>query len=332
MAARGGSEDFAPLPGTRFEVEALARLFQAEGRHTRTLLGADASEPELDRLATSGELGRFGFIHLATHCVIDEGVPVRSAVILTQTGLTDPLQQALNHQPVFDARLTVRETQRGWELKAELVTLSACDTALGCDAGGDGFVGFAQALLMSGTRSVCLSLWEVDDTATALLMQRFYTNLLGRRPGQSSTLPKAEALREAKAWLRGLTSDEVGEELKQISRGRPRSKKGKPVPGHPFEHPHDWAGFILMGDPSSMRSARGGHRAAAPDGEPRGDWRREGPHHSPWTHPGELSPPRGGLSGPLRHSRLLGRLGLTPGVTVSQPDPLEEVGHLEPYL
>ena len=105
VAARSGDEDFAPLPGTRYEVEVLARLFESDHRPTRILLGADASEPELDRLAASGELGRFGFIHLATHGVIDEGVPARSAVILTQTGLPDPLQQALNHQPVFDGRL-----------------------------------------------------------------------------------------------------------------------------------------------------------------------------------------------------------------------------------
>ena len=126
--------------------------------------------------------------------MIDEGVPARSAVILTQTGLPDPLEQVLNHKPVFDGRLSVREIQRGWDLKAELVTLSACETALGRDAGGEGFVGFTQALLMSGTRSVCLSLWKVDDTATALLMQRFYANLLGRRPGCRSPMPKAEAL------------------------------------------------------------------------------------------------------------------------------------------
>ena len=80
------------MPGTRYEVEALARLFRSDDRPTRILLGADASEPELDRLAASGELGRFGFIHLATHGVIDEGVPARSAVILTQTGLPDPLR------------------------------------------------------------------------------------------------------------------------------------------------------------------------------------------------------------------------------------------------
>ena len=98
VAARGGGEDFAPLPGTRYEVEVLARLFKSDDRPTRILLGTDASEPELDRLAASGELGKFGFIHLATHGVIDDAIPVRSAVILTQTGLPDPLTQVLSHQ------------------------------------------------------------------------------------------------------------------------------------------------------------------------------------------------------------------------------------------
>ncbi len=263
LAARGGDEDFAPLPGTRYEVEAIAELFKSDDRPTRALLAADASEPELERLAASGELGRFGFIHLATHGVIDEGVPVRSAVILTQTGLPDPLEQVLNHKPVFDGRLSVREIQRSWDLKAELVTLSACDTALGRDAGGEGFVGFTQALLMSGARSVCLSLWKVDDTATALLMQRFYANLLGRRPGLTSPMPKAEALREAKAWLRGLRREEALALTAALSGGVERGKGVKarqpaesaaavPAGGdedRPYAHPHFWAAFVLTGDP-----------------------------------------------------------------------------------
>ncbi len=263
VAARGGDEDFAPLPGTRYEVEALSRLFKSNDRPTRVLLGADASEPELDRLAASGELGKFGFIHLATHGVIDEGVPVRSAVILTQTGLPDPLDQVLHQKPAFDGRLSVREIQRGWELKAELVTLSACETALGRDAGGEGFVGFTQALLMSGTRSVCLSLWKVDDTATALLMQRFYGNLLGRRAALPSPMPKAEALREAKAWLRGLRRAEVLALTAEMSGGVERSKGAKarrpadlaaaiPAGGdndRPYASPHYWAAFVLSGDP-----------------------------------------------------------------------------------
>jgi hypothetical protein len=263
VAARGGDGKFAPLPGTRYEVEALARLFQSDARPTRILLGADASEPELERLAASAELARFGFIHLATHGVIDEGVPARSAVILTQTGLPDPLEQVLHHKPVFDGRLSVREIQGGWDLKAELVTLSACETALGRDAGGEGFVGFTQALLMSGARSVCLSLWKVDDSATALLMQRFYANLLGRRFGLTAPMPKAEALRDAKAWLRGLRRAEVLSLTAELAGGVARGKGAKarqpselaasvPAGGdndRPYAHPYFWAAFVLAGDP-----------------------------------------------------------------------------------
>ncbi len=260
VAARSGGEDFAPLPATRYEVEALARLFKSDDRPTRILLGADASESEMDQLAASGGLSRFGFIHLATHGVIDEAVPMRSAVILTQTGLPDPLEQVLNHKPVFDGRLLVREIQHGWDLKAELVTLSACETALGREAGGEGFVGFTQALLMSGARSVCLSLWKVDDTATALLMQRFYANLLGRRQGLTSPMPKAEALREAKAWLRELPRAEALSLIAELSGGADRSKGSKarqpaaaiPVgddSDRPYAAPHFWAAFVLSGDP-----------------------------------------------------------------------------------
>ena len=263
VALRSGGDDFAPLPGTRYEVEALAKLFQFDDRPTRILLGADASEPEVDHLATSRELSQFGFIHLATHGVIDEDVPARSAVILTQTGLPDPLEQVLHQKPVFDGRLLVREIQHGWELKAELVTLSACETALGRDAGGEGFVGFTQALLMSGARSVCLSLWKVDDTATALLMQRFYANLLGRRPGLAAPMPKAESLREAKVWLRTLRRAEVlaltaemsgGVERGKGSKARPPAELAAAVPAggdddRPYASPHFWAAFVLVGDP-----------------------------------------------------------------------------------
>jgi tetratricopeptide (TPR) repeat protein len=247
LAVRSGSEDLTPLPGTRAEVEALARLFQAGGRPTRTLLATDASEPALDRLAAVGELGQYAFIHLATHGVIDEGIPTNSAVILTQTGIPDPLEQVLNHKPAYDGRLSVREIQRSWELKAELVTLSACETALGRDSGGEGFVGFTQALLLSGARSVCLSLWKVDDTATVLLMQRFYQNLLGSRAGLGGPLPKAEALAEAKAWLRGLPSEKVAGLTRSEKR---KSLKGRAEPAATrYDHPYYWSGFVLIGDP-----------------------------------------------------------------------------------
>jgi CHAT domain-containing protein len=261
--APAGSESFGRLLGTRYEVEALAHLFQAAGRPTRLLTDGEASEPELDRLATSGALGQFAFIHLATHGLIDEAFPESSAVILTQTGLPDPLTQVLNHQAAYDGRLAMREIQRTWDLKADLVTLSACETARGQYAGGEGFLGFTQALLMSGARSLCLSLWKVDDTATALLIQRFYTNLLGGRPERSQPLPKAEALAEAKAWLRGLRRDDVVRLAASLSEGEARSKgavkrkaaatalRVPPGPGddRPYAHPFFWAAFVLVGDP-----------------------------------------------------------------------------------
>ncbi|MFO0889252.1 MAG: CHAT domain-containing tetratricopeptide repeat protein [Isosphaeraceae bacterium] len=262
LLALGDPVCSSPLPGSRYEVEAIARIFQSDQRPTRSLLGADASEATLHSISASGELSRYGFVHLATHGVIDQDIPARSAVILTQTGLPDPAEPAGTHQPAFDGRLLVREIQRGWEMKADLVTLSACETALGRKAGGEGFVGFTQALLMSGSRSVCLSLWMVDDMVTALLMQRFYANLLGRRPGLDRPMPKAEALHEAKVWLRelpraealsliiGLAGDEKsGKSYDFLRRHADAMAELRADGERPYASPQFWAAFVLSGAP-----------------------------------------------------------------------------------
>ena len=123
--------------------------------------------------------------------------------------------------------MTVAEILREWKLDADLVCLSACRTALGREAGGEGYLGFAQAFFAAGARSLLLSLWSVDDRATALLMQRFYQNLRLTSPAEERRTSKAEALREAKAWLRNYT-DAFGR--------------------RPFSHPYFWSAFILIGD------------------------------------------------------------------------------------
>jgi CHAT domain-containing protein len=143
------------------------------------------------------------------------------------------------------------------------VVLSACESGLGQRAGGEGFLGFAQPLLARGARGLVLSLWKVDDRATALLMARFYQNLLGKRPELSQPLPKAEVLAKAKRWLRELTEDEVGPALEALPRGEvgplatagaapPRESAAGATPSgpRPFAHPYYWAAFILIGDPS----------------------------------------------------------------------------------
>jgi len=262
-ATRSGEGRFQPLPGTGAEIDAMGEVFRSAGLAVRLLKGREASELGLERMAAGDELRQFAFLHFATHGVIDNVVPARSAIILSQTGLPDPLTQVLRKLPVYDGRLSAREIERSWDLSAAMVVLSACDTAVGRYAGGEGFVGFTQPLLVSGARAVCLSLWKVDDEATALLMQRFYMNLLGRTPGLRGPMSRARALAEAKSWLRDLTAPQR-DRLRRRDPGRARgpvddvpppleakgaAKSAERDAAHPFAHPYYWAAFILVGDP-----------------------------------------------------------------------------------
>ncbi len=237
---------FDPLPGSRREVQAIAGFFDQR----EVYLGSDASEQILDSLRSKGELGTFTVIHLATHGKIDDRSPMNSRLLLSQDKLPDPTSASSLDGPAYDGTLSAGEVMSTWKLNAELVTLSACRSGLGRQSGGEGFVGFAQAFFLAGSRSVLVSLWEVNDRATSLLMTRFYQNWLGKRPGLDQPLSKAAALQEAKAWLRALTGAEVNSALSQISRGEIRSRSRPAPQSHPFAHPHDWAGFILMGDPT----------------------------------------------------------------------------------
>jgi CHAT domain-containing protein len=255
---RSGSLKLDSLPKTRVEAEALGKLFDAAD--AGILLDSDASEQKLYEKSRNNELGKYRYIHLATHGLANSERPLQSAIELAKDQLPDPDKQLIAGIPVFDGRLTAEDVLRQWRLQADLVTLSACQTALGKHEGGEGFVGFAQALTLAGSRSICLSLWKVNDTATALLMKRFYENLLGKRKGLSEPLKKAAALQEAKAWLRELPSKDAlkltADLTKGVARG-PRPTIGKPndekprdvAPGdHPYAHPYYWAAFVLFGE------------------------------------------------------------------------------------
>lgn len=221
------------LPGSRAEVALLSDL----APESTVLLGADASEQSLVGLARSGALADFGTIHLATHALVDDEQPERSALVLSQVGLPDPLEAAISGERIYDGLLTAKEIVREWRMNADLVTLSACETGLGKEIVGEGYIGFAHAFLQAGTRSLLVSLWKVEDRATSLLMRRFYENRAGAYPDErggrrGEPMPKAAALQEAKRWLRGYT-DEQGRE--------------------PFGHPYYWSAFILIGERGQMR-------------------------------------------------------------------------------
>jgi CHAT domain-containing protein/Tfp pilus assembly protein PilF len=221
---RGATEDrnataaLRPLGGSRKEARDIASLFGT----SETLLGEDASEANLVARAARDELSAFRYIHFATHAIIDDKQAERSCLVLSQVGLPDPLESVIAGERIIDGRLTVEEVLREWHLNADLVTLSACETALGREIRGEGYIGFAQAFFRAGTRSVVVSLWKVDDRATRRLMVRFYEDMLERG------MTRSASLREAKQWLRDLEG-----------RGGIR----------PFSDPAFWSGFILIGDP-----------------------------------------------------------------------------------
>ena len=137
-------EALEPLPGTRREIEAIARLFPV-GRVT-TLLGAAASERAVQERARSGELKGYRFLHFATHGRSNPAVAMSSAVMLAP----DPDRPADPTALEADGRITADQIVQTWDLDADLVVLSACETGLGRYAGGEGYLGFAQALFIKG--------------------------------------------------------------------------------------------------------------------------------------------------------------------------------------
>jgi CHAT domain-containing protein len=116
-------------------------------------------------------------IHLATHGLLDDfkGLGVPGAIALAPTGNDDGLLTA-------DDLLNL-------EIKAELVVLSACNTARG-RLTGDGVIGLSRSIMSAGVPSVIVSLWAIPDAPTASLMEKMYLQL-------QHTHDKAQALRQA---------------------------------------------------------------------------------------------------------------------------------------
>jgi CHAT domain-containing protein len=113
-------------------------------------------------------LDRYRIIHVASHAVADADIPQLSALLLTSF---DASGQRI------DDRVLAADLM-GTRFGAELVVLSACETALGKSFAGEGLIGLRYLVLARGARAVVASLWEVPDHAAASLMKAFYTRYL----------------------------------------------------------------------------------------------------------------------------------------------------------
>jgi CHAT domain-containing protein/tetratricopeptide (TPR) repeat protein len=197
LAERGF--DFTRLPNTRAEVAAIRQLFAA----SKVFLGVEAGEAALK----STDLTPYRYIHLAAHGYFDEANPSRSGIVLTPGENEDGVLQA-------------HEVMR-LRMNADLVTLSACQTGLGKLLAGEGVQSLTRAFFYAGAQSLVVSLWNVNDAATAELMKSFYMNL-------KRGLPRHEALRQAKLAMTR----------------NPR-----------WSHPYYWAPFVFTGLHTSFAPA-----------------------------------------------------------------------------
>lgn len=187
------------LPYTRLEAQAIASSVPANQ-------GLQALDFQASRsTATSPDLAQYRIVHFATHGLLDSRHPELSGLVLS---LVDehgqPQNGFLQLQDIYNLNFS-----------ADLVVLSACETALGKEVDGEGLVGLTRGFMHAGASRVMASLWRVDDEATAQLMRKFYEGML--RDGKTP----AAALGEAQRWMQGQQK---------------------------WREPYYWAGFVLQGE------------------------------------------------------------------------------------
>ena len=181
------------------EARAVDALFRP---NARTLIGSEATEGRFKQLAAD-----FRVLHLATHGYFNEANPLMSGLELEPDRSEDGM---LRVHEILDL-----------PLRADLVTLSACDTALGSGyfaelPVGDEFVGLNRAFLAAGSVAVMATLWQVDDRASVSLMKQFY----GRLRAAGEARDAASALAFAQRALRG---------------------------SRELAHPYYWAAYVVVG-------------------------------------------------------------------------------------
>jgi CHAT domain-containing protein/tetratricopeptide (TPR) repeat protein len=187
------------LPFSRQEALAISAL----GRQAGAMSALDFNASR--ETATGTEIGQYRTVHFATHALLNNEHPELSGLVLSRvTEHGEAKNGFLRLYDIYNLRLG-----------ADLVVLSACQTALGKQIKGEGLIGVTRGFMYAGAARVIASLWKVQDEATAELMKKFYTGMMkeGQKP--------AAALRAAQLWMQ-------------------KQKR--------WQSPYYWAGFILQGE------------------------------------------------------------------------------------
>ena len=158
-----GAQEFLRLRFSRHEAEEIAGL--TPPALTRVALDFDASRDTV----LSTDLGQYRIVHLATHSLLNNQRPELSGVVLSLVDRSGrPQNGFLRLYDIYNLRLG-----------ADLVVLSACQTARGGEIEGEGLIGLTRGFLYAGAPRVVATLWEVDDRTTALVMKHFYEGDVG---------------------------------------------------------------------------------------------------------------------------------------------------------
>ena len=188
------------LPFTRSEADEIIGLVPVDSRLEAVDFGASKET------ATSGRLSQYRIVHFATHGVFNSEHPEFSGIVLSLVDKNGkPEDGILRLNDLFNLKL-----------RADLVVLSACKTGLGKEVRGEGLMGLTRGFMYAGAPRVVVSLWSVNDQATAELMLRFYRGMLG-----SQQLRPAAALRQAQVAM---------------------------FKDQRWRSPYFWAGFVMQGE------------------------------------------------------------------------------------
>ncbi len=239
---RGGSH--ARLPGTRREVQALTGLF-ADGKAT-TILGPQACEATVQGLALGPTQGlplpplRHPRRDRPTICLPDRADPGPGP----DSGADPTATES-------DGTITAEQIARTWELDADLVVLSACESGLGRADAGEGYLGFAQPLFARGARSLVLSQWKVDDDATARSDGPVLQEPAGEARGPEGPDAQGRGIGRSKTLAARRRAIGSGAALAALPRGEVVRREAVKAASssHPYEDPTYWAGFVLVGAP-----------------------------------------------------------------------------------